>query len=154
MGLAPVFCCLWTDGLLKGDGGRGNICGSPRDSNGSDWILPTRTQHALPLGEREKESGNFFLHQPGGYCATGRGGLTGEWATGLRVYFAAWTLKTRRFWRALGTASMAGSASEVIFISVNHSITLMGELTSLTKLCHMCAAMYFPFSCRCVNLKG
>lgn len=35
------------------------------------------------------------------------------------------------FWRALSTASMAGSlsASEVIFISVGHSITLMGELT-------------------------
>lgn len=47
----------------------------------------------------------------------------------------AWNLRTGGFFRALGTGSMAGpSASEVIFIAVNHSITLMGELTSLTEI--------------------
>lgn len=46
-----------------------------------------------------------------------------------------WNLRAGRFFRALSTGSMVGpSAFEVIFIAVNHSITLMGEFTSLTEI--------------------
>ncbi|XP_049912553.1 gap junction delta-4 protein-like isoform X2 [Epinephelus moara] len=91
----------------------------------------------FPQGERERISllREHCVHEPGGYCATGshcapwwKGSGRGGWIEG-EVYSVAWKQKTGRFWRALGAANMAGSsASEVIFISVNHNITLMGKV--------------------------
>lgn len=114
MGLTPVFCCLGTDGYLQGTEEEVRWCVSVSrssrglgDSDESVKLLTTRTGSKL-RGQRRigRKCRGFSL-----WSRTG-----GE----------------ETFWKALGAADMAGSsASEVLFFSVNHSITLMGELPSV-----------------------
>lgn len=101
-------------------------------SNVSDWIFTLA--HSPPRRERESQTTERTLCLPPWklQCPL----VEGEEEKGLDRKVKRWRkgllmtrdLKTRRFWMASNPASMAGlSVSDVVFISVNCSISLMGE---------------------------
>lgn len=138
MGLTPVFCCLRTDSCLEETVEEVIYIVYFRSSisltvlNGSDWIFTL--EHSPPKREREGQTAERTLCLPPWklQCALveeeeekGLDRKVKYWCKGLLM---TRDLKTRRFWMASSTASMAGlSASDVVFISVNCSISLMGE---------------------------
>lgn len=133
MGLAPVFCCRTGRTVVcrREQEGEEAVCrGLPQslrffgDSDGSDQVLPPTTWNVVTFPE-EKESvrrteGDFVWVTLEVTLLLG--------ATGSRYGEEEGTKKVLDRGSAFVAFSMAGSsASEVIFLSVSHSITLMGE---------------------------